>query len=125
MLVRLAVALMLTGMASDALKDLLLGRDFDLSTLVMDNLLKLMGFTKYQIYQSREDGLGTAIMQYFFSLGPLVKTVDDVVKDAQDISSGKMEPKDARTLNAIPLIGKFYYWWYGGGHAKLEKQRNS
>lgn len=122
MLVRLAVALMLMGMGADALKDLLLGRPIDLSNLVVDNIYKTMGITKYQIYQTRQDGVANTMMQYIF-VPPLYAPVDNLIKDAQKISDGKMKPKDAQSLSYIPGIGKFYYWWYGEGRAKIEKQK--
>lgn len=122
MLVRLTVALMLTGMGADALKDLLLGRAITLSELVMDNVLKLAGLTKFQIYQSRQDGVGNTIMQMFF-VPPLYAPFDNLIKDVQRISSGKMEPKDALSFSYVPIVGKFYYWWVGGGRTKEEKKR--
>jgi hypothetical protein len=131
MLVRLAIALMLMGMASDALKDLILGRPIELSDLVVDNMLKTAGITKYQIYQSKQDGLANTMMQYMF-VPPLYAPVDNAVKDVsamigkENKRTGeytRMKPKDAQSLSYVPVVGKFYYWWYGGGKTKLEKQK--
>jgi hypothetical protein len=131
MLIRLATALMLMGMGSDALKDLILGRPIQLENMVIDNILKTMGITKYQIYQSKTDGVANTMLQYFF-VPPLYAPVDNAVKDVSDIighedkRSGKwvqMNPKDARSLSYVPGVGKFYYWWFGGGKAKIEKDK--
>jgi hypothetical protein len=121
MLIRLAFALMLMGMGSDALKDLILGRPIDLNDLAYDNMLKTAGITKYQIYQTQRDGVANTMMQYFF-VPPLYAPVDNAVKDIADISKGKMEPKDARSISYVPIAGKFLYWWYGGGRTKIEKE---
>lgn len=121
MMIRLAVALMLTGMGADALKDLVLGRAITLSELVMDNLLKLGGITKFQIYQSRQDGVGNTVMQMFF-VPPLYAPFDNIIKDIQRVNSGKIEPEDAKSLSYVPLAGKFYYWWVGGGRKKEEEK---
>lgn len=132
MLIRLAFALMLMGMGTDALKDLILGRPIDIDNLVMDNILKTMGITKYQIYQSKQDGLANTMMQYFF-VPPLYAPVDNLIKDVSSIAVGKENKrtgevirkplKDADTFSYVPGVGKFYYWWVGGGHAKIEKKR--
>jgi len=110
--IRLTSALMLTGMTADAIKDLLLGRfredDEWLSDLVMDNILKLMAFSKWQIYKARQDGLMTAVMQ---SVLPPVPFFDDVYKDVVQ----EKELPDMRIWGRVPIIGKFYYWWFGGG----------
>lgn len=119
-LIRLASALMLMGMTSDALKDLILGRDLDLSDLVMDNIIKTMGITKYQIYQTKQDGLANTVMQYMF-VPPLYAPVDNLIKDITKIAEGKIEPNDAQSLSYVPVVGKFYYWWVGGGHEKTLK----
>ena len=111
-LVRLTTALMLTGMTSDAIKDFLLGRDKELPDYVFDNLLKLMAFSKWQIYTSRRDGLFATLMQ---SILPPVPFFDDLIKDSKDVISGNREVLDLRLFGRVPLIGKFYYWWFGGG----------
>jgi hypothetical protein len=113
-LVRLSMALALTGATSDLLKDLLLGREIKLDDLILDNILKLMGFSKWQIYKSRRDGLLTALMQ---SILPPVPFLDDMYKD---IVNQKSLP-DWRIASAVPLVGKFYYWWFGGGKKKGKK----
>lgn len=122
MMIRLATALMLTGMGADALKDLILGRAMTLSDTFMDNLIKLSGLTKFQIYKSRRDGVGNTLAQTMF-IPPLYAPFDNLIKDVQDISSGKIKAKDAQSLNYVPVVGKFYYWWVGGGRAKEDKKQ--
>lgn len=114
-LVSLASALMLMGMGTDALKDLILGRDIDIDELVMDNILKTMAISKYNIYQAKIQGIGNAIFR--FLTPPLLAPVDDL-RDVSKIASGDKDVKDAEILKRTPLIGQFYYWWYGGGSEK-------
>lgn len=133
-LISLASALMLMGMSSDALKDLILGRDFDLSELVVDNMLKVMGLTKYQIYKSKQEGIIRTFWTWLF-IPPIGTPIDDAARDFSEIVIGKedkrtgeinyKDPKDARVLGNIPLVGKFYYWWWGGGRAQEEKANKS
>lgn len=116
-LVRLSSALMLMGMTADALKDLLLGREIEPDELVLDNLLKLTGLTKYQIYKSRQDGIMKTFWKTLF-VPPVGSPVDDVVKDIRQISEGDKEIKDAEVAKGVPVAGKLYYWWLGGGADK-------
>ena len=107
-LVRLTTALMLMGAASDEIKDFLLGRPKDFSEVVMDNLLKLLGFNKWHIYKVRKEGLHMAFMQ---SIAPPAPFFDDLFRDVV----GQRDLPDWRIWGRVPLVGKFYYWWFGGG----------
>lgn len=120
-LVQLAVALMVMGMASDALKDLILGRPIEMDDLITDNILKLFTLTKYQIYKGRQDGIAQTFWRTLF-VPPAAQPIDDVMKDVIDIGFGDKDIKDSETAGKVPFIGKFYYWWYGGGRTKIEKE---
>ena len=54
-----------------------------------------------------------------------MKDISDIIgKENKNTGEVKRMPvKDARTFSYIPGIGKFYYWWYGGGRTKTEKAR--
>lgn len=115
-LTSLAIALMLMGLPTDALKDFLLGRKTPIEDMVMNNILRLFGISKYQIYKGKQDGYArTAAMTL---LPPFFSITDDLVLDAKKIATGKIKPEDAQALSHVPLVGKFYYWWWGGGEAK-------
>jgi len=117
-LLRLTFALMLMGASADALKDLLLGRPIRLSDLVVDNIIKAVGFSKYTIYKSKREGALTAMMQI---MNPPIPFLDDMIKDT--LGRFKDEPQDVKDLriwNALPIVGKFYYWWFGGGRKLIE-----
>jgi len=123
-MIRLSAALMLMGLTSDALKDLILGREIELDDLVLNNMLKLTGLTKYQIYKSKQEG----IMQTFWKtvfIPPIGAPIDDIAKDIRKISSGEKDIKDAETAKGVPVVGKVYYWWWGAGAAKSGKSNNS
>ena len=112
-LIRLAAALMLTGATSDVIKDTLLGRKIILKDLVVNNILKLVGFSRWQIYKSRMDGLFTTLLQ---SVLPPIPFVDDFYKDIIKYTNKnkKTRPKvkNWRVWQRIPLVGKLYYWWF-------------
>jgi hypothetical protein len=101
------------GISNDALKDFLLGRTTAPEDAVFNNIMKLFGLSKYQIYQAKRNGYAkTAALTV---LPPQFSITDDIVKDAKKIISGERELKDSYALGQIPIGGKFYYWWWGGG----------
>lgn len=118
-LVSMAAALMLMGMATDELKDLILGREIDLNELVMDNILKTMGASKYQIYKTKRDGIAATFWQTLFA-PPVFAPLDDVISDISDYKNEEKEVKDFLLWSRVPIGGKFYYWWWGGGAAEKE-----
>lgn len=61
-LMKIAACLMLMGMAADALKNLILNRPFKLEDMVIDNVLKLMGFSKYTVYQVKTKSLSEGLL---------------------------------------------------------------
>jgi hypothetical protein len=121
-LVSLSFALMLMGMASDELKDLVLGRKVEPSDLVITNLIKLSGATKYQIYKAKDDGIGEAVLMTLF-VPPNLAPLNDISKDINKIGFGEKPLKDSETIGKTPIVGKLYYWWYGGGKAKDDKKK--
>ena len=123
-LFRLTTALMMMGMGADTLKDLILWRPIKLNDLVVDNIMKLMGFSKYTIYKARYEGPTKAAMEAV--LPPSVSLVDASFKDvAQHIKaaqSNKKRPEHLEVVQYIPLVGKLYYWWFGKGREKSIKK---
>lgn len=113
-LLKLTASLAITGMTADAIKDVLFGRDMDISDLVFDNILKLAGLSKWQIYKSRSEGLFSTLLQ---SILPPIPLIDDVYKDISAVVMNKKgrDIEDFRTWKGVPLVGKLYYWWFGGG----------
>lgn len=115
-MVKLAALIMLFGMARDEVEDIILRRKTKLSDRVIDNILKTVFMTKYQIYSAKRDGIWQSFIQSFAPPAPFIF---DVLKDIQrdtDIA-------DKNIWGRIPSAGKFYYWWFGGGRTKeLTKQ---
>ena len=115
-LIKLSAALAMMNGSADVIKNILLGRPTDLTDLVVDNILRLIGFSKYTVYKARREGIGAAMLATIF---PPVPFVDDLYRDL----SSKKDVSDYKVWNAIPLVGKFYYWWFGGGRQFLDKKK--
>lgn len=120
-LIFLVASLAIMGAGTDILKNLLLNRPFSLSDLVIDNILKIMGFSKYTIYKVKEDSLSAGLLSLVV---PPFNFFNDVITDIGDAVDGKLDnPMNAQSVNNIPVAGKLYYWWFGKGAIKSEKKR--
>jgi len=120
-LVRLSVALMAMNATADLIKDLLLNRPIEIEDLVIDNILRLLGFSRWQLYKARQEGVGTMLWQ---TITPPAKLVDSIIKDSSAIYNQKLESlPDLETIQSVPLVGKLFYWWFGKGSIKSDRKR--
>lgn len=117
-LVALSAALTVMNVTADEIKDLVLNRETKMSDRVVDNILKLAGFSKYTIYKAREEGIGSAVAR---TVLPPFKLIDSAYKDI----TRQNEVDQLETIESIPIGGKLYYWWFGKGATKSEKKRNT
>ena len=135
-LIYLASVLMLTGMTSDKIKNFMYGREQELDEMVTDNLLRLFGFNKYLVYvQKRYKNWAYTALKFMappvFLLNPLFESaMQDLDKFYRTKKKGEKYkiPEDVKTVKNLPLIGKFYYEYFGPGKEynmkrKEEKQK--
>ena len=124
-LFRLSILMILCGMSKDAIINMLYGRDMDLSESFINNLLGLTGFlSKYSLYQLRDEGVGGFVSSV--AIPPVFSIWSDLGRDIYKslfTKKGK-DISDYEAWKGLPLIGRFYYWWLGGGRTKLEKKKN-
>lgn len=124
-LMSLAALFVMANATADEIKDLITGRETTPSDRLIDNLYRLVGASKFDIYQAREDGLGTAIVKKI--LFP-VSVVDRLSKDIENTVTDKRYEKGPmagekykfESTQTIPVGGKLYYWWFGRGAQKEE-----
>jgi hypothetical protein len=122
-MIRLATLLMLMNASADALKDLLLGRPIDPNDIAIDNIAKLIGFSRYSVSQMGRDGVGSAL---FDQVTPPTNFIDNVWKDVGELWKNwgeSVEVNKLKTIQDIPLIGKLYYWWFGRGVETKERKK--
>lgn len=120
-LYKLTLLMMFGGATKDLLIDFMYGRVVDLKDTVVNNLLGMVGISKYNIYQVREEGLGHTLA--IFAMPPLFQVAEDLSRDVNKMIDGKRELKDFEVFKGLPIIGRFYYWWLGGGKTKQEKKK--
>ncbi len=121
-LVRLTGALMLMNASADFLKDFLFGRNVDLEDIVVDNIFKLFGVSRYITWQARTEGLYSAISKQIL---PPFSFVDNAGKDIYKMFSDPRQLREEgfESAQTFPVVGKLYYWWLGKGQAKSEKKQ--
>ena len=120
-LLYLASLTIITNGVADEIKDLLTNRKTKLSDRVVDQLFKLLGLSRYSTSRIGTDGLGATALDIIM---PPTNLVDNVSKDLINLYKDFDESADInklRTIQDIPLIGKFYYWWFGKGAANTKK----
>lgn len=114
-LLYLAFLVVLTNGVADEIKDLLTKRKTKLSDRVVDQLAMLAGFSRYNLGKVSEVGLGSALLK---TITPPTNLVDNISKDLiamyKDFDKSS-KINQLRTIQDIPLVGKFYYWWFGKG----------
>ena len=127
-LVRLAGYFVLANASADALKDLIMGRKIHLDDIMIDNLFRLAGGSRFMAWQVRMYGpMEAAIKQ---ALPPQGSMMDKIYKDGVAIKDAVFEEektmedafKNIESVNFLPFGGKAWYWWFGGGNKKVNDQ---
>ncbi len=119
-LIRLGSAFIIANASADTVKNLVLGRPMDFDDLVWDNILRMVGFSKFQIYKARVEGVGSA---FYTSIRPPTKLIDSISKDSAKIANSDLDGlENLETIQSLPFIGKLYYWWFGKGRSKIERK---
>lgn len=112
-LTRLLAFFVMMNAGADFLKDLLLGRETPPDDMIVNNILRAAGISKFQVYTARKEGIGTAAAK---TILPPFKFIDSLYKDMDKaIRKGEFDPNELKTIDSIPLVGKLYYWWFGAG----------
>ena len=117
------VLLLTAGNAgADVLKNLIMGRDIDITDTVVSNLLWNLGVSKYTFYKGKRDGYVRSILSSYI-MPPQISIGDDVYMDVRKIATGKRQIKDTMAVTYLPF-GRAYYWWFGGGRtSEIEKAK--
>ncbi len=126
-LLLLSGAFVMANATADEIKDLILGRETPPSDKVVDNIMRLFGASKFDVYNARERGIGMAAAMKIL---PPLSILDRVGMDIYRGITGKEYEKGANegeayeleSTQSIPVGGKLYYWWFGRGEQKQEQK---
>jgi hypothetical protein len=120
-LLSLASLIVICNGTADEIKDFIMGRKTKLSDRVVDQLLMLVGFSRYTTNNVVSEGLGSALIEQII---PPTNFIDNISRDLIDLYKNFDESvsiNNFRSIQDIPLIGKLYYWWFGRGVESKDK----
>jgi hypothetical protein len=129
-LMALSALFMAANATADEIKDLLLDRDTPPSDRVVDNLWRLVGASKYDVYKAREEGIGTTVLRKILFPASIFdrasKDFETIVTD-KEYEKGPLAGENYKfeSTQTIPVGGKLYYWWFGRGAQKEEYKEDS
>jgi len=114
-MIELGVLLFTMNATADEIKDFIRGRKTEFSDLVVNNLAKLVGFSRYHTDQVAKEGLAATLGS---ELVPPFPAVDNISKDIiglfKDFDKAT-ELSNIRTIREIPVGGELFYYWFGPG----------
>lgn len=125
-LIHMAALLYMIGLPVDWLKDWVMGRDPQMGDLAVDNLWKLLGVNRWNVWQFRErkNPLEAAMLLVVPPAPFLQYPLLDAEKAAKQIAAGdEIEPGNFESWRMLPFVGAPLYWWFGGGAQKVEKRK--
>lgn len=115
-LTRLLAFFVMMNASADFLKDLLMGRETEPEEHVINNIMRVVGVSKFQVYTARREGIGTATGK---TILPPFSVIDRGYKDMAELAEeGELDIEDMESIQNVPIAGKFYYWWMGAGADK-------
>lgn len=124
-LIHLAGLLYVIGLPVDWLKDWIMARDPQLSDLAVDNVFKLLGVNRWNLWQFREsrNPVQAALMLAAPPAPFLVYPLTDIAESAEKISEGDdIRPGEFESWRMLPFIGAPIYWYLGGGEKKVQER---
>ena len=123
--VRLIGVFVLANATSDEIKNWILGRDETFSDKVWDNVLRLLGLSRFIVYNTGRHGLADTIWRTISPpLNIIEKPFNDtrrLVKAWENEKLGEFKIKDIETWRIIPFFGQQYHYWFGRGEEPREK----
>ena len=93
---RFALLFGLINGSADVFKDIISGKDIELEDTLINNMVKLVGISRYQTSKMAKDGIGQVLAE---TLIPPMPFID---KPFTAVATGKPE----KALEAVPLVGK-------------------
>jgi len=125
-LIRLMGVLYLINVPVDWLKDWLMGRDPQLSDLMVDNLFKLSGVSRWHLWNFRyRQNPIESVALLALPPAPFIQfPVMDLFDSWSKIEDGdEIKPGDFDFWRILPFAGSPYYWHFGAGADKIQKRR--
>ena len=100
--------------STSLIKDTIYGRETNYDELKWDTLWRIAGISRYNVWQTRREGIGKAAVELFM---PPTAFIDRAHKDLTSLAQGEASSETFKSIG----LGDFYYWHYGGGREKTRK----
>lgn len=100
-LARLMGFMILIGLPVDALKDFLAGRLGYMSDYMFNSIFRLAGVSKYQVYQTKKEGIGSALVGYVTPI--TVQQFMDYTAEFQRVTSGDKALTASKLVSIAPF----------------------
>lgn len=125
-LMRLAGLFYLVNLPVDWIKDWLMGRDPQMDDLAIDNLWKLMGISRWHIWNFRYRA--NPVESASLLVLPPAPFIQYPLMDAKDVAAkiaegDEVKPGEFESWRMLPFVGAPYYWHAGGGAEKVRKRK--
>ncbi len=128
-LMRLTTLFVLLNATADEIKDWIFNRDSSMTDRMIDNLMRLVGLSKYFTWQIRKEGAATAVLKLAHPPTDIVnvplKDLDEIFRKLVDGKPMDVDVKRMRSWKLVPFVGKNYYWWFGRGAEFTRKDLRS
>ena len=126
-LLRYATYFTAGGMSSQALKDFIMGREYDVSDAFVDNMWKMIGFNKYGAEKLANTGVKgiteAGINLVSVPTGPYINMLDDALNYSQYyLGIDKKNEAENKTIKSVPIAGSVVYQYFFEGIEK-DKER--
>jgi hypothetical protein len=100
-LARLMGFMVLVGLPVDALKDFLAGRLGYISDYMFNSIFRIAGVSKYQVYQTKKEGIGSALIGYVTPI--TVQQFMDYSAEIQRVASGDKALTASKLVSIAPF----------------------
>jgi hypothetical protein len=126
-LLRYATYFTAGGMSSQALKDFIMGREYDVSDAFIDNMWKMIGFNKYGAEKLADTGVkgitDAAVSLVSVPTGPYINMLDDALNYTQyRLGIDRRNETEFKSIKSTPVFGSISYQYFFDG-IKKDKER--
>lgn len=109
---------------ANLIKDIVRGKEVNLTDNVIDGILGMFMLNQYIMYRFRSGGVTDAAASLVIPpVFPALQTL--LFRDLPKVLAGKRDIKDMEFWSYITALGNFYYWYFGGGLKKKDKTRGA
>jgi diguanylate cyclase (GGDEF)-like protein len=124
-LMYLSSLFIIANAGADELKDWLFGRKPAFADKVWDNILRLVGLSRFIAWETRRAG---PVAAFWKLITPPMDIIEAPLRDTWKMFTEKgkdfkVKVKNMETWKIIPFFGKHYYWWFGVGRERELKRQ--